>query len=215
MEKQTSQTSKKPTKICLKCGRGLRSNITKCTSCGCTDIMDKKKYRTLMEQYEKASFKEKQYLKNNPDFILINKYQFNQDYNKQLQNYNHPQKDDSFDLLKSIGCLFFVGLSIISLIYGILSSVSFLLCFIFAIICIIIAFVLMNSISKQTKQAVDKHNHAKKEQVLNNGYKCPNCGKHAGYEIDVTKKSASICVFGLASNKVGKTYKCKNCGYYW
>jgi len=47
------------------------------------------------------------------------------------------------------------------------------------------------------------------------GYKCPSCGKMTGYKISHTSKITSVGFWGIASNKLGKTYKCKNCGYIW
>ena len=55
----------------------------------------------------------------------------------------------------------------------------------------------------------------KLEKRMTGGYKCPSCGKFAGHPIGVIDKGFSIGTFGLASNKVGKTYKCENCGYMW
>lgn len=46
-------------------------------------------------------------------------------------------------------------------------------------------------------------------------YKCPQCGQQEGRPISMLSKGASVEVFGLASNKIGKSYKCSNCGYMW
>ncbi|MCQ5166215.1 hypothetical protein NE645_09375 [Roseburia hominis] len=54
-----------------------------------------------------------------------------------------------------------------------------------------------------------------KQRKLENGYKCPNCGMKAGYPISKVSKSVSVGTMGLASNKIGKTYKCENCKYMW
>ena len=54
-----------------------------------------------------------------------------------------------------------------------------------------------------------------KQRKLENGYKCPNCGMKAGYPISKVSKSVSVGTLGLASNKIGKTYKCENCKYMW
>lgn len=54
-----------------------------------------------------------------------------------------------------------------------------------------------------------------KQRKLENGYKCPNCGMKAGYLISKVSKSVSVGTMGLASNKIGKTYKCENCKYMW
>lgn len=44
---------------------------------------------------------------------------------------------------------------------------------------------------------------------------CPTCGKQAGEKISVVSRGVSVGLFGLASNKIGKSFKCKNCGYTW
>lgn len=45
--------------------------------------------------------------------------------------------------------------------------------------------------------------------------KCPNCGHLGANKISTVKKSASVGVFGLASDKIGKTYECPCCKYIW
>ena len=50
---------------------------------------------------------------------------------------------------------------------------------------------------------------------LGNSFRCPNCGKSTGAKISTTGKIISVGALGLASNKIGKSYKCKSCGYMW
>ena len=47
------------------------------------------------------------------------------------------------------------------------------------------------------------------------GYKCPSCGTTAGKEMSKLGKTVSVGLWGVASNKLGKTYKCEKCGYMW
>ena len=47
------------------------------------------------------------------------------------------------------------------------------------------------------------------------GIKCPNCGRMNVEKISTLRKSASISVKGLASDKIGKTYECPDCHYIW
>ena len=68
---------------------------------------------------------------------------------------------------------------------------------------------------KEYQDKVAAEQQRKAEERLRNGYKCPNCGRPAGHPIGVINKGVSIGTLGLASNKVGKTYKCENCGYMW
>lgn len=45
--------------------------------------------------------------------------------------------------------------------------------------------------------------------------KCPTCGSTNIQKISGTKRWLSTGLFGLASSDVGKTMRCKNCGYKW
>lgn len=213
MKEQTTQNTKKPTKICLKCKRGLHSNAVKCTSCGCTDIMDKKQYKVLMEQYEKSSYKEKQELKNSPDFTLIAKYQFDKSYNEQPKNFKNNDFDNSF---KSIVGMLFIGLAIVSFIYGIVRLNSVLLGFIFAIICLLISYYLINGISQNNKHSSKQTKEIKIQEFQTqqqNIPKCPICQSTNLSKITNTRKAGKIVLFGIfGAGDLGKTWKCNNCG---
>lgn len=45
--------------------------------------------------------------------------------------------------------------------------------------------------------------------------KCPMCGSTNIEKISFTSRAISIATIGLASNKIGKQYKCKNCKHLW
>ncbi len=45
--------------------------------------------------------------------------------------------------------------------------------------------------------------------------KCPSCGSTNISKIGVISRMASIRLFGLASDKIGKTHKCNKCGTTW
>ena len=45
--------------------------------------------------------------------------------------------------------------------------------------------------------------------------KCPNCGQENVKYISTASRAISVGAVGLASNKIGKTYKCPKCGYMW
>ncbi len=45
--------------------------------------------------------------------------------------------------------------------------------------------------------------------------KCPMCGSINIEKISTTSRAVSIATVGLASNKIGKQYKCKNCKHLW
>ncbi len=45
--------------------------------------------------------------------------------------------------------------------------------------------------------------------------KCPTCGSSEIQKIGGLERAASVGFWGLFSNKINKTYKCKNCGHTW
>ena len=44
---------------------------------------------------------------------------------------------------------------------------------------------------------------------------CPTCGSCDVQKISAMSRGTSIILFGLFSKKLGKTFKCNNCGYMW
>lgn len=54
------------------------------------------------------------------------------------------------------------------------------------------------------------------EEVKNEpGIKCPSCGSRNVQKVSSINRAKSIFFWGLASDKIGKTRECKNCGYKW
>ena len=47
------------------------------------------------------------------------------------------------------------------------------------------------------------------------GIQCPTCHSKNVERIGTGERFLSVAVFGLFSNKINKTFKCKNCGYTW
>jgi len=60
---------------------------------------------------------------------------------------------------------------------------------------------------QRAEKEAKKYNHYR--------YKCPMCQSNKIMNISTTKKVVSTEVFGLASNKIGKTYQCDDCKYMW
>lgn len=50
---------------------------------------------------------------------------------------------------------------------------------------------------------------------LNDNPHCPNCNSYVVSQISNFSRSIGIGMWGMASSKVGKTYRCKECGYTW
>lgn len=63
-------------KICLKCNRGLFDRDIQCDKCGCTDIMDKKEYQVLYENFKNSSVQKQQKLRQSSEYQIICKYKF-------------------------------------------------------------------------------------------------------------------------------------------
>lgn len=45
--------------------------------------------------------------------------------------------------------------------------------------------------------------------------KCPTCQSTNVQEIGIGARAISVIMLGLHSNKINKSFKCKNCGYTW
>lgn len=45
--------------------------------------------------------------------------------------------------------------------------------------------------------------------------KCPTCSSYNIKSLSVLNRGTSIFAFGLYSNKINKSFECKNCGYTW
>lgn len=69
------------------------------------------------------------------------------------------------------------------------------------------------------KEKQDSAEHARqcaiKRTAQKNIPKCPTCGSTNVEKIGTLERGISVTAWGLFSSKVGKTMKCKNCGYKW
>ena len=79
----------------------------------------------------------------------------------------------------------------------------------------VIGLSIFNNASPELKKKVAAIEQQAEYEKMNCGYKCPSCGKMAGHPIGAIDKGVSVGALGLASNKIGKTYKCAKCGYMW
>lgn len=48
-----------------------------------------------------------------------------------------------------------------------------------------------------------------------NAPRCPTCGSTDLKKIDALDRAISVSFLGLASGKIGKSFKCNHCGYIW
>lgn len=103
---------------------------------------------------------------------------------------------------------------------------GFVVVIFFMLILGVIIVLLKDSIEKDHQKNIEKFGEdtankiqqtAREKAKYGKGYgiKCPNCGAPNVNYISSTSKVASVGTMGLASNKIGKTYKCPKCTYTW
>lgn len=64
----------------------------------------------------------------------------------------------------------------------------------------------------RAQEIQDKEN---REKLVKNNLKCPICGSHDVERISTGSRVASVAMVGLASGKIGKQYRCKDCKHMW
>ena len=59
--------------------------------------------------------------------------------------------------------------------------------------------------------------HQEEQLALNEALKprCPQCNSTNIQKISTTDRAVSVAMVGVASGKIGKQYKCKNCKHMW
>lgn len=76
----------------------------------------------------------------------------------------------------------------------------------------------MRSVSAPSKPTEDPRKAEIKKQLMEKIYNqphCPTCGSTNIKKLDVIDRAVSVGVFGIFSNKINKSFKCKNCGHTW
>lgn len=69
---------------------------------------------------------------------------------------------------------------------------------------------------KQRDEEYKKKREAEKRyEATHPKPKCPTCGSAKVEKISTLNRAVSIGMVGLASDKIGKQFCCKNCGYKW
>lgn len=69
---------------------------------------------------------------------------------------------------------------------------------------------------KRQQQATLNQMRMEKQQAQKaNVPRCPTCGSTNVEKISTAKKAFGFAMAGLFSSNLGKTMKCKNCGYKW
>lgn len=60
-----------------------------------------------------------------------------------------------------------------------------------------------------------KRNAEKQREAAANALHCPTCGSTNIKKLDVVDRAVSVGFFGIFSNKINKSFKCKDCGCTW
>lgn len=75
---------------------------------------------------------------------------------------------------------------------------------------------------KEQEKKEKLHEEYKKKREAEKAYeathpkpKCPTCGSTNVEKISTANRMVSVGILGLASDKIGKQFCCKNCGYKW
>lgn len=66
---------------------------------------------------------------------------------------------------------------------------------------------------KYQKEVVKRQEQRAREEALKP--KCPQCNSTNIEKISTTDRAVSVAMVGVASGKIGKQYKCKNCKHMW
>lgn len=98
----------------------------------------------------------------------------------------------------------------------------------FMIVWLIVAFSSYNDNVKDYERAQQDFKKFQKEELSKkkmqkemeeyrqrNAPKCPMCASTNIEKISTTSRAVSVATVGLASGKIGKQYKCKNCKHMW
>ena len=105
-------------------------------------------------------------------------------------------------------------LAFVSLFVGIMNDHVFIGCIV-GMFFVFLGVKVFNDAPEEFRKEVYELQKQEEYKKMHGGYKCPSCGMMAGHEIGAVSKGVSIGMLGIASNKLGKTYKCENCKYMW
>ena len=114
----------------------------------------------------------------------------------------------------AIGMWICVILAFVSFFAGIMNDHGFIGCIV-GLFFVFLGMKVFNDAPEEFKKEVGELQKQEEYKKMHGGYKCPSCGMMAGHKIGAVSKGASIGLLGIASDKLGKTYKCENCKYMW
>lgn len=72
-------------------------------------------------------------------------------------------------------------------------------------------------VKAEIQEKIDEERRRAEEEASKPVYtpKCPTCGSPNLEKIGAGEKLVDVAIWGWASRKPGKQFKCKNCGYEW
>lgn len=77
----------------------------------------------------------------------------------------------------------------------------------------------LKSMKDRNREATEAHLQFKAQQnakkAAANALHCPTCGSTNIKKLDVVDRAVSVGFFGIFSNKINKSFKCKDCGCTW
>lgn len=114
----------------------------------------------------------------------------------------------------AIGMWICAILAFVSLFVGIMNDHVFIGCIV-GMFFVFLGMKIFNDAPEEFRKEFYELQKQEEYKKMHGGYKCPNCGMMAGHKIGAVSKGISIGMLGIASNKLGKTYKCENCKYMW
>ena len=65
------------------------------------------------------------------------------------------------------------------------------------------------------KSEESRINEYQQKYLAEHNIHCPYCNSSNVTKIGTINRAVSVGMFGLASNKIGKTHKCNDCGSTW
>ena len=183
--------------------------LVKCPECGRENVSDS------AEMCPDCGYSIKKH------FDMIKEQQLKQEiYEEKLQNVRMPEEPKRMK--------FAYGLTIF---FGFGALCGFITSPVAGIIMILFACWTFYMGSKQYNEEMEKYNLAitnfekyqqeiVKEEERNERIealkpKCPSCGSTNIQKITTTDRALSVAMVGVASGKIGKQYKCKNCKHMW
>lgn len=182
---------------CPECNDCVSDNAEACPSCG----------YGVMAHYQKIKLEEREAEK----------------MQQRLDNVQSPSKPKVFNVFGGFA-IFFSILGFISISQD--NQALFGLYIILALVFVILNSVLyqkemdeyelsVNNLDAYKKMIIKREDEWAEYEASKTKFRCPICNSVNVNRIDSIERAVSVGTMGLASGKIGKQYKCKNCKHMW